>query len=196
MRSSTTLRFPLTLLVLAIGLSLFAQDTSDQEDKDPDEKRTFSEATYFGGGLGLTFGTVTSIQVSPQLGYKVDRKGKFSTGVGLMYWYYNDSRFTPSYEASTYGYSLFSRYRVIEALFLHAEFQQQSVQLGNAAIAGEDGNVPREWVPFLFLGGGYAAHLGGRSYLLAQVMWDVIQDRRSPYLRGEPIFSVGVGAGF
>jgi hypothetical protein len=173
-----------------IGSSIGQKDTTDTE------QRSFKEATYFGGGLGLQFGTITSIQVSPSLAYKVDRKGKLSTGIGLMYWYYRDNRFTPAFESSTYGYSLFSRFRVVESIFLHAEFQQQSVQVGNAALVDGNNNLPREWVPLLLVGGGYSAHLGGNSYLIAQVLWDVIQDRRSPYLVGQPFFSVGVGVGF
>lgn len=182
-----------------MSTSVLGQD-DEQDDRDDDEKRTFSEATYFGGGLGLQFGTVTNVQIMPSLGYKIDEEGRFSAGLNLLYWYFRDNRFSPAFESTNYGYGVFNRNKVIENFFTYIEFQHQSVQIGNAALQFEDGAVPREWVPFLFLGGGYAAPLGGNTYMLAQVVWEVIQDPRSPFLvgnlRGQPIFNVGIAAGF
>lgn len=184
-------RIPATLLFTC--LMVFAQAQTDTTKTD---KRSFSESTYFGGGLGLQFGTITSIQVSPMMGYKIDKAGKLSAGAGITYWYYKDNRNGLNFEATQYGYSVFNRYRFIENLFTHIEFQQMNVQRGNAAFLAEGQKVDREWVPFLYLGAGYAAEIGGGVYMMGQVMWDVIQDNRSPYLRGQPIFNVGIGAGF
>jgi hypothetical protein len=161
---------------------------SAQQPKDP---RPLKDRIWFGGGVSLGFGTVTNVGVAPMVGYKIDQKGKWSAGIGLNYYYFKDSRYVPSYESSNYGYSIFTRYRVIPQAFLAASYNSQ-----NYEIYSPFGDTrQREWVPFLLLGGGYSQLLGGNSYMTFQVMWDVIQDIRSPY-GSQPFFSVGVGVGF
>ena len=54
----------------------------------------------------------------------------------------------------------------------------------------------REWVPFLLLGAGYVQPVGPRTSVFAEVLFDVLQDDKSPYKGGEPFFSIGVGVGF
>lgn len=162
--------------------------TSSQQPKDP---RPLADRLWFGGGVSLGFGTVTNLGVSPMVGYKIDQKGKWSAGLGVNYFYFKDSRYVPSYESSNYGYSVFTRYRVIPQAFLSASYNSQNYEIYNPF-----GDLNRrEWVPFLLLGGGYSQHLGGNSYMTFQVAWDVIQDIRSPY-GSQPFFSVGVGVGF
>jgi len=46
------------------------------------------------------------------------------------------------------------------------------------------------------LGGGYSLPLGGRTSLNAQILFDVLQDDRSPYRNWEPFYSVGLSVGF
>lgn len=155
------------------------------------DTRPLKDRVWFGGGVSVMFGTVTNLGVSPMVGYKIDEKGKWSAGLGLNYFYFSDSRYTPRYESSNYGGSLFTRYRVIPQAFLHAEYNLQNYEIYTPFAE----NGAREWVPFLLLGGGYAQHMGGNSYLTAQVLWDVIQDIRSPY-GSQPFFTMGVGVGF
>ncbi|MBL8002943.1 MAG: hypothetical protein JNL05_13395 [Flavobacteriales bacterium] len=156
--------------------------------KDP---RPLKDRVWFGGGVSLMFGTVTNLGVAPMMGYKIDQKGKWSAGLGVNYYYFSDSRYQPAYESSNYGGSLFTRYRVIPQAYLHAEYNLQNYELYSPFNDVER----REWVPFLLLGGGYAQHLGGHSYMTFQVLWDVIQDVRSPY-GSQPFFTAGVGVGF
>lgn len=150
----------------------------------------FKDRVYFGGNLGLSFGTITSIQVEPMAGYIIDKERKLSAGLGISYWYYKDSRYRPEFESNSYGYRIFSRYRVIPPLFAHVEFSQQNFEVFNF-----DGSRGRRWVPFLLVGGGYAASVGGRSVMTVQILWDLLQDPYSPY-GGQPFFSMGFGVGF
>lgn len=156
--------------------------------KDP---RSLMDRLYFGGGVSLMFGTVTNLGVAPVVGYKIDQKGKLSSGIGLNYFYFRDDRFVPAFESSNYGWSLFSRYRVIPQAYLHAEYNVQNFEIYSPFAD----TFQRQWVPFLLVGGGYAQQLAGNSYLTFQVLWDVIQDIRSPY-GAQPFFQAGVGVGF
>ena len=88
----------LTFLLLILPNLLPAQDyvaPKDSTRSTPKEKWSFKDRTYFGGNLGLSFGTVTSVQVEPWMGVFLDERKKLSAGVGITYWYYRDSRFTP-----------------------------------------------------------------------------------------------------
>lgn len=183
---------PLSLLLtLCIGLSLFGQAQTDGTPAQKKDPRPFKDRIWFGGGVNLSFGTVSNIGASPLVGYKIDQKGKWSAGLGVNYNYFSDSRFTPTFESSTYGGSLFTRYRVIPAVFLHTEYNLQSYEIFRPF----SDELAREWVPFLLVGGGYAQSMGGRSFLTIQVLWDVIQDVRSPY-GSQPFITGGVGVGF
>lgn len=179
---------------LIVLLSCFCSSLLPAQDgpSKPRDTRPLSDRLWFGGGVGLSFGTVTAIQLDPLVGYKVDQDGKFSVGLGGSYWYYQDNRFTPSISFSGYGYRTFARYRFIPQLFAHAEFLHLNVErysLTNDAVV-------RMWVPHLLVGGGYAQPLGGNSSIFFQVLFDVLQDPNSVYANQGPIFSGGVGIGF
>ena len=64
------------------------------------------------------------------------------------------------------------------------------------AFGWKNGGSERDWVPFLFLGGGYIQPLGDRTWLTVEILFDVLQDDKSPYEDWEPFLSIGVGVGF
>jgi len=74
---------------------------------------------------------------------------------------------------------------------VHAEYAGYNYELYN-----ELGESNREWIPFLFVGAGYSKRLGGRSWLNAQILFDVLQADHSPYKSWEPFYSIGIGVGF
>ena len=181
---------------LLLSTSLSAQDYSvdapaptTKQKKDP---RPLKDRLWFGGGIGLNFGTVTAIQVEPMVGYYLDQKNKVSVGTGISYWYYSDNRYTPALTNDGYGYRLFTRYRPIPQFFAHAEF----LHLNAERYSVLDNDFRRMWVPHVLLGGGYVQSLGGRSSIYFQVLFEVLHDPNSVYLNQGPILSGGVGVGF
>lgn len=183
-RACRSLLFSTLLLVLPA----LAQDSTNTTKRDP---RPMKDRFWFGGGLGLNFGTVTAIQVEPMVGYFVDRKNKFSVGTGLSYWYFRDNRFIPPFTNDGYGYRLFTRFRPIQQFYGHVEF----LHLNAERFSFVDQDYKRIWVPHLLVGGGYVQTLGGRSSIFFQVLFDVLQDPNSVYAN-QPVFSGGVGIGF
>lgn len=178
----------LTITVLLLtGLIAQAQDAATSRNA-----HDFADRLWFGGGIGLSFGTVTAIQLDPLVGYKVDEEGKFSVGLGGSYWYYQDNRYSPSVNFTGYGYRTFTRYRFIEQLYAHAEFLHLNVE----RYIGLTDQVSRIWVPHLLVGGGYRQPLGDNSSIYFQALFDVLQDPNSVYRNQGPIISAGVGIGF
>ncbi len=143
---------------------------------------------FFGGGLGLTFGNYTRIAINPMVGYRFTPK--ISGGLRANYEYIRDKRFSPVLEGSNYGGSLFGRYRIIPQAYAHAEFAYNSYTFLNF-----NGDTFRNWVPFLFLGGGYVQPIGGNTAFYVELLFDVLNDANSPYQRWNPFISMGVGVG-
>jgi hypothetical protein len=189
-------------------LNLMAQETtsdtissttppaqSEPQGSQPSVSQTVKEARrqaskiYYGGYLNLSFGKYTVIGAEPMIGYKITPK--FSAGLKLRYDYIKDKRYSTTYTTSNYGGSIFTRYRIIPALYLHAEYAYYNYELFYSNETSE-----RKWVPFLFLGAGYSQRLGGNAWFNLQILFDVLQNSNSPYNNWEPFYSVGVGVGF
>lgn len=171
-----------------------AQDSTAYVQERPAEKdkQPFKDRIWFGGGIGLSFGTVTAIQLDPLVGVHLDEASRLSTGLGISYNYFRDNRYAPPYEMSAYGYRVFSRYRFIEQAFLHAEF----LHLNMEPYSYYKENRGRIWVPHLLVGGGYVQPLGSGSSFYLQALFEVLQDPNSFYIGQGPILSGGVGIGF
>ena len=178
--------------ILSATLVVNAQDSTEYvQDKPLQKPIPFKDRLWFGGGVGLNFGTVTAIQIEPLAGVFLGRSRKLTTGLGLSFWYYQDNRYVPTLEQNAYGYRIFTRYKVIPQAFLHAEFLHMNVQ--RYSLLFGDGRI---WVPHLLVGGGYVQPVGSAGSIYIQVLWEVLQDPNSIYLGQGPIFSVGAGFGF
>lgn len=86
------------------------------------QKSDFLENVRFGGGLGLSFGDVTTISVSPSAVY--DFKNGFALGAGVNYAYIG----AKNSSANIYGASLISLYDVPTVnIQLSGEFEQSFI---------------------------------------------------------------------
>lgn len=183
------MKFLILILLISTVPYVHSQNPSNIDlSNKKKESKTLKDRIYYGGDVGLVLGKYTMIGAYPLVGYKFT--SKLSSGIKMSYEYIKDSRYTQEYTTSTYGGSLFSRYRFIPQLYAHAEYAQMSYEF--QTIIGKE----REWVPFLFLGAGYSQAIGGRSWMNIQILFDVLQDDRSPYKAGEPFYSMGFGVGF
>lgn len=151
------------------GSSLFAQYTKEDAENNeqnkpghskPPVEKSFSDRLFSGGGLGLSFGTITQINVSPMIGYEITEK--WAAGLGGTYIYYRDNR----YDASTniLGGRLFSQYYITESILLHSEYE---------LISFEDYlNEGRINVKSLLGGAGYRSRVGGNSFIYILALYN------------------------
>jgi hypothetical protein len=144
------------------------------------EKPSVFDRIYFGGGFGASFGTITSVYVSPVVGYMITRS--LSAGVGITYQYYSDSRF--DYQTNTYGGKLFARQNLSFLklpLFLYTEYETLNFEVYEP-LPPDDFRLTRDWIPSLFFGGGFFQPFGRRGGFFITAMYNVIYDElRSPY---------------
>ena len=170
-------------LVPALLFSLMLHAQSDEK---------FSDHLFFGGSFGLQFGSYTYINLSPMAGYKFTPK--ISAGLSLTYIYYNvkEPGYTP-YTSNVYGGSIFTRYMITQDFFAHAELQLLNMDIYEQSYYYYY-YKGRQTIPSLLLGGGYRMPMGSNSSMNIMILYDVIDDRYSPYV--SPIIQIGFGFGF
>jgi len=174
----------ITVLLCLLSIASFAQagDVGSSDWKD---------RIYFGGNLGFQFGTITNVEVSPIVGYRINER--LSAGLGVTYIYYKidfDNR--PDFETNIYGGRLFGRYRITDQIFAQAEYESLNLEFFDI----NDGRVKREWVPGLFVGGGFFQPIGKNAGFSIMALYNLIFDeQRSPY--NDPlVLRIGFSVGF
>lgn len=185
------------IICTALILSCFTTYIAAQPK--PKEKKTLWDRIYVGGNVGFQFGTVTDIEVSPHIGYKL--YPRLSVGVGLTYEYYKQKAniYNP-YNINThiYGYSLFSRVTLIEdlgktfgigngiSIIGQAEYERLSLDNIFKYYSTEEG---RFWIDSFLVGGGISQAMGRRSSVYMMIMWNLNETVNTPY--SNPIFKFG-----
>lgn len=148
---------------------------SAQREIDEEMRPPLKDRLYFGGNFGMSFGTITFIDVSPLVGAMITNK--LSGGMGATYQYFNDSRFVGG-ESNLYGGRVFGRYNVFPNFFFHTEYEMLNFDLFNMASE----TFQRQWVPGFFVGAGYFAPFGNRGGANFTFLYNLMFDnRRSPY---------------
>lgn len=175
----------LVVLLFAFAVHALAQDQIPSAEK-PHPFHVKDHLVY-GGNMGLSFGNVTSIGISPMVGYKVSKK--FIPGIGGTYNYIKFNYLNyPSESTHILGGSIWARYYVFENVFADGEYE---------VLNGEWDPYFRPGIRYnlnsLLIGGGYQEGFGGlSSYVL--VMYNVTQGADSPYA-SPLIIRVGIGFG-
>jgi hypothetical protein len=160
----------------------------DELTADTTKPYSLSDHLVYGGNIGLSFGNVTNIGISPMVGYKVTER--FIPGIGISYDYikihYNGY---PDQSAHIYGGSVFANYFIFDNVFARAEYEVLNGEWDPWFRPGVRYNLSS-----VLLGGGYRESFGGlSSYVL--VLYNVTQSYDSPY-SSPLIIRVGFGAGF
>lgn len=185
------------LSLFLLGVHIYAQEYK------PPSQNTMSDRIFFGGGLGLQFGDVTLIDVSPMVGYRITEK--FAAGVTLTYKYYKVKNYYPYYlnlpttdlKSNIYGGSLFGRYFLFENLFAQAEYEyllySYDVYERNSGGTGYSKSNETIDLPSFFLGGGYRQPIGGRTFFTITLLYNFSESPYSPY--SNPIIRAGISVG-
>lgn len=138
------------------------------------------DRVYTGGGIGLQFGSITLINVAPDIGYMITER--YSAGIGIRYMYFSDNRYKPPYEINIYGGSIFNRFIVTDFLFLHGEYE---ILNGPWNYIGQRFNLNNVWV-----GGGLSQGSGNvRFNVLA--LWNLNDEGYLP----NPQLRMGISVG-
>src|SRR5664279_5082865 len=181
-------------LLLAISYpSLIAQ--SNKEDQFPYDQKSedgtpaFKERLFFGGNMGLMFGTITDIQISPVVGYWL--LPRLAIAAGPTYSFYK----TEIDKTSIYGGKAYAQLVVLQdissviplgshtGIFLHIEDELLSLK---ANFWKYPYNPPgRFYVNTVLIGGGISQQIGRRSSMDFMVLWPLNESDYNIYNKPE-----------
>jgi len=190
MKKELSDKIDLFIVIVSLTLVMFYQPLSAQiENQNLRKDDSFKSHLFFGGGLGLQFGYMTLIEISPLVGYKVTPKLSVGVSPTYKYYHYNDY-YGPSLDLKTnvFGGSIFTRYSVFENVFAHVEYESL---LYNTQVPGYP--ETRQQFNSFFVGGGYNQRISMNSAMYILVLWNLNDTPDSPYIN--PIIRVGFSVG-
>ncbi len=216
------MKLPVLKLTLVFVFSLIymypshAQDTIPSLSADPHKKVNFWSRVALGGNLGVQFGSVTGITVSPEVRLRV--VDQLHVGLRFIYQYYNykdyywddDTKQYLGYKSSVYGGGIYLRYYLsslfdsfLGNLFAHAEYEymyytRPYINAKGGHIYDPYGNTFVEGnqvveVNSIFIGGGYRQLISNKVSMDFLILFNLNDSYNSPY--SNPIFRLGVGVG-
>lgn len=190
----------LVLLLFFLMMPAFVMAAGKEKQKDKKkEKAEIPRRIYFGGNLGLQFGTITDIMVSPMVGYRFTPR--LNAGVGFTYEYYQDNTWNPRYTTSLYGPRVFARYLAIASfsnilpvnynggIFLHGEYEALNMDenyFGNINPAPGEGG--RFWMNSWLLGFGLRQPVSRTGSINFLILFYLGDDSYTPY--SNPVFRI------
>jgi hypothetical protein len=168
------------------------------EAKKKKEDQKFSaDKIIVGGGLGLSFGTITNISVMPKIGYRFTEN--FAAGIGLGYNYFrwknyyeipdtNGAVQNYDYKTSMYSVSVWARYVVWRNLFAHLEYEHNFMSFTDYGFdPGGSGTIVGNKINYnagsLLVGAGIRQPVGDRFSVTFAIYYDVLQNEYSPYYK-------------
>lgn len=185
------------LVCLAVAGRSFSQ--YEREPAKEDIKGFDKSKLFFGGNFGLSFGSQTLINVSPQVGYRFNQYFAAGAGVNFIYSslksYYTDGSVASRQNLGYAGLNVFGRVYPIQYILLQVQ-PELNYSWGKYKQYDPDAiySLPGKFVPSLLLGAGGAIP-AGRGAFVIMGQYDVVQDPRGPY--GNNIFlSFGYNIGF
>jgi len=179
------------MLILFFVTTVTAQESTPVSPPKPETPTpSFGERLFFGGNLGLSFGSLTYVNVSPTVGYRFS--DRFGAGLGPAYSYFSDNRDKNyKYSTHTYGGRLFGQYLVMDNLMLYSEYEMINIEVPDLLFT----KLIRENVSSLFVGGGYMQRFGnGNSGVSLMLLYNIMESDYNIYQN--PIIRTGFNFGF
>lgn len=181
MKPASILR-PLLLIIF----SYYIMSTGFAQDNDHDVikyKPPLKDRIFFGGNLGLAFGDITMVDISPLIGYKVTPA--LIAGVGVTYQFFQDKRV--NYKSNVFGGRLFGRYYTPIHVYFHSEYEFLTYD-------GYDPHSPSIITENnVYIGIGYSEPIGEHSGIEFMILYNLNQGPNSLY--PNPIYRMGIGFG-
>lgn len=169
------------------------------QDRDTLPQRGFDKHKLFlGGNLGLSFGNITYLNLSPAVGYRFSPL--FAAGVQLNGQYesirYLD-QYNSLYQKDRYGLvgaGLFGRVYPVPQIFIHLQPEMNMIFGKSRFYDGSPDLKFTEHIPSVLGGLGYSQQTGGNSAITIMILYDLLQRKDSPY-GNKPIFRIGADLG-
>src|SRR5215204_1181377 len=174
----------LLALCLFVGASgwVFSQEVEEEQPKQGFDKNKL----FVGGTFGLSFGSYTLVNLSPQVGYQFSRF--FAAGAGIN-GLYSSEKWDEIYgerrtEYGVIGLNIFGRVYPIPFAFAQlqpeANYVWQTDTYYDQTNAKQENKLGGKMIPSILAGVG-AAIPAGRGAFTIMAQYDLLQNERSPY---------------
>ena len=185
------------LLLICAGLYMTAS-AQDEEVKKSGFKK---ENLFTGGNLTLQFGNqTTALGISPYIGYSLTKWLDLAASVNFNYISQRDNVVAgDKIRQTVYGPGAFVRIFPVKFIFVQGHFEENFIRLKYipATNSGYTQEKQSLTAPSFLVGGGYAGGRGGdsKSFYYISVLWDIANNKNSPYLdnmgRTVPVIRAG-----
>jgi hypothetical protein len=181
------MKTPYRYLNIVLVFLLFPLINSAAQEQEESPRKFF-----FGGNFNLMLGTITSINISPLVGYRVTPR--FSAGTGITYEYYRE-KISPSdiFQASMYGARGFLSYDIIPDINKLTGLPMQGALMGyteyEALNQYYSQSEARSWLNNVYVGGGWKIPMGERAAIQLLLLYNLNETMNSPY--SNPLFRFG-----
>lgn len=164
-----------------------------QEQKEDAPSKFFA-----GGSFGLSLGSYTFINLNPQVGYRFNKYLGAGLGMNLVYASQKERYNGINYSKTTQGIAglnTFLRFYPVQHFLIQVQPEGNYI-FGNIKYydTGVKYKLDAMIVPSILVGGGLVTPTANGAALLT-LMYDVLQDRNSPY-GNRPIVNVGYNINF
>lgn len=186
------------LILSCINFSNSFAQVNEKDKKDDTKKKGFWSKVVFGGNIGLQFGTITLIDISPNVGYLISPR--LMAGLGLTYQYYKSNLNYYKITSNIFGIRTFANYTVIDnigqnlpiksnfSLYTHVEYEALNLD-HDFSVTASINTVKRFWLHGVLVGGGLKQPIGKRSSFNIEILYNLTADSRTPY--NNPVIRFG-----
>ncbi|MDG1435359.1 MAG: hypothetical protein P8M17_10500 [Saprospiraceae bacterium] len=181
----------ISVLIISFSHNSEAQKRSNRDiDEYFDDRGSFKDRLWYGADVTLNFfsvpgGNAFNAGIAPMVGYKIT--DAFSVGPRIEILYrgerYDINTGTDlKFNSTNYGVGAFTRLKVFNQYFIHAEYQTLNNEEGyDIDYVNNKVLTLRSWDDHFFIGGGYGASGGGIGFQIS-ILWDVLQEFSSTNL--------------
>ena len=189
-----TIQLVLLLFISATGV--FAQDSESEEPRGFQKNHLFT-----GGSISFGLGTNTfQVGASPVFGYSLTKWLDAGVVGNYNYVSYRDVNINnDKLRSSTYGGGVFTRLYPLRFVFAQAQFEHNFIKQKYIPGNGFENETSNVEANSLLVGVGLATEryaYDGRPYFYLALLFDVLNNQYSPYLRSDgsiiPILRAGV----
>lgn len=183
----------IVISVLFVSIAFSQDDTYVYGDVGVTQNNTTPQGFSWdkftiGGTLGASFGSITYVEIAPQLGYFLTKN--ILVGLGGNYIYFEDNQYNVS--TSLYGARVFGQYVFNELpIVAHVEGELINIPLfGSSFNSTERVNIYN-----FYVGGGLKQALGGNSFFYILALFNLNETEESMLIQRNPIIRGGIAIG-
>lgn len=163
------------------------QEQAQSPKKDNKAKQKVEGRRWlFGGSLGMTFGTITNIDVAPSIMYRATER--LMPGIGVQYSYFSRKYSNGTFSTSIYGGRSFLQYLLHPNVFAWGEVEALNAELYNVAT----GETARDWLVSPLIGGGYRQAMGEVGSFNLMLLYNVNYDSNRTIYASPLVIRFGV----